>query len=158
MPLTPLHSAEWLAFTSVPPIKAQAHKWAAKLHVTSASLVFTVAGQGTAKMLRLPPGKLRIWADLSRIVCPQGTASAVMNVGNAAYVKEDGTAGAAAAASLASALAVGAGAIDAVLPLPAVGYLDLDSQNGIDIEVQITTANSPAAGELMLAIVYSRPN
>jgi hypothetical protein len=155
MPLSPLHSNEWLQFTAVPPIKAQPHK-AGRLYISSATLTFTGAGQGTAKMLRLPPGKVRIWSDLSRIVCPQGTASAVLSVGYAAYTNEAGTAVVANPAALASALTIGSAAQDVVLPLPAGGFLDVDSQNGIDIECLIATANSPAAGDMTLSIAYTR--
>ena len=95
MPLTPLHSAEWLNYIATPQIKQEPRKWNSKLYITSASLVLAAAGQGTAKMLRLPPGKIRVWSAFSRLVCPQGAASSTLSIGNAAYVKEDGSAGAA---------------------------------------------------------------
>lgn len=156
MPLTPLHSAEWLQFISTPPIKQQAHKWNSKLHISAASLVFTVAGQGTAKILRLPPGKLRLWSAFSRLVVPAGAASSAVSIGNAAYVKEDGSAGAANAALLANAV-VTTSAVAQALPLPASGYIDLDSQDGIDIEAAFTGGNTAAAGEVLLAVAFTRP-
>ena len=90
MPLSPLHSQEWLQQIAVPPLKTAPHK-AGKLYIQSASHVFTGAGQGTAKMLRLPPGKLRIWSHLSRITCPAGAAGSTLSLGFPTYVKEDGT-------------------------------------------------------------------
>lgn len=154
MPLSPLHSAEWLQFTSTPSIKAQPHK-AGKLYVSSASLTFTGAGQGTAKMLRLPPGKLRIWSYLSRVGCPIGAASSTISLGFPAYTKEDGTTQAANAAALASVVST-TSLVAQALPLPAIGYLDVDSQNGIDIEAAFAGGNTAAAGECVVAIAYTR--
>jgi hypothetical protein len=156
MPLAPLHSAEWLQFTSTPPIKQSPHKWGGKMHYSSGSLTFTGAGVGTAKMFRLPPGKVRVWSIFSRLVCPQGTTNADLHVGYAAHVNEAGTPVVADDNAFADNLDLGAAALAQSLPLPAVGYLDLDSQNGIDVEVMIDTANSPAAGEMMLCLAYQR--
>lgn len=154
MPLTPLHSAEWLQFTSAPPQLQHSYKWGAKLHGMSASLTFTAAGQGTAKMFRLPAGRVRIFPDLCRLVCPAGVATSDLHIGHAAYVNEAGTAVAAADNAFADNLDVGAGALDQTWPLPTVGYLDVHSRNGIDIEVMFDTANSPASGEMVLLCVY----
>lgn len=152
----PLHAAEWLQFVSVPPQYPHSYKWGGKLHGFSASLTFTGAGTGTAKMFRLPAGKLRIFPDQSRVVCPVGTATADLHIGYASYVNEAGTTVAASANAFADNLDVGGGALDQAWPLPAVGYLDVHSQRGIDIEVLIDTANSPAAGELFLLCVFQR--
>lgn len=152
----PLHSAEWLAFTAVPPRLPLAHKWGGPLQSQSASLTFTGAGTGTAKMFRLPAGKVRVFPDLCRVVCPVGTATADLHIGTAAYTKEDGSAGAADDNAFADNLDVGGGALDQAWTAPAVGYLDLDSQNGIDVEVLIDTASGPAAGEMFLSCVYQK--
>lgn len=154
MPLSPLHSAEWLQFTAVPPLKAAPHK-AGKLYIASASLTFTGAGQGTAKMLRLPPGKLRIWSYLSRVGCPIGAASSTISLGFPAYTQEDGTTAAAAPAALASAVST-TSLVAQTLPLPAIGYLDVTSQAGIDVEALFAGGNTAASGEVVVAIAYTR--
>lgn len=154
----PLHSAEWLQFVSVPAILQSSHKWGSKLRSSSASLTFTGAGTGTAKMLRLPPGKVRIFPDLCRSVCPVGTATADLHYGYAAYVNEAGTTVVADDNAFDDNVDVGGGAIDAAFTLPAVGYFDMNSQNGIDIELLIDTAASPAAGEAFCHVVYAMGN
>lgn len=154
MPLSPLHSAEWLQQIAVPPIKAEPRK-EGRLYIKSASLVLTGAGQGTAKMMKLPPGKLRIWAYLSRLGCPIGAASSVISIGFPAYVKEDGTTQAANAVALASAVST-TSLVAQALPLPAIGYLDVDSQEGIDVEALFAGGNTAAAGEVVVAIAYTR--
>lgn len=156
MPLTPLHSAEWLNYIATPQIKQEPRKWNSRLQITSASLVLAAAGQGTAKMLRLPPGKIRVWSAFSRLVCPQGAASSTLSIGNAAYVKEDGSVGAANANLLGNAIATSSAALAQALPLPASGYIDLDSQDGIDIEAAFAGGNTAASGEVLLAIAFTR--
>jgi hypothetical protein len=62
MPLSPLHSAEWLQAITVPPIKTQPHK-AGKLYVSSASLAFTGAGQAPPRCFA-SARSARIWSNL----------------------------------------------------------------------------------------------
>lgn len=156
----PLKSAEFTSFSATPRSLQPSFKWGGKMRASSASLTFTSAGvTGTAKLIRLPAGKLRVYTDLCRFVCPAGTATADAHIGYAAYVS--GATGLAVVADDNAFLDnsdIGGGAIDTAFVLPAVGYFDFDSADGVDIELMIDTAASPAAGECWVLVVYSQGN
>jgi len=42
--------------------------------------------------------------------------------------------------------------------LPAVGYFGLDSADGVDIELMIDTAASPATGECWVLVIFQQGN
>lgn len=130
-----------------------------RLHELAASLVFTAAGFTTAatgdlSLLTLPPGRLRIRLDLSRVKCPAGTTNADLDIGFAAYTKPDGTTQTAQANGLADSLDVGGGALDQNLSAGTVSLVD--SASGVDVVASFDTANSPASGTLLVQIVYQR--
>lgn len=125
-------------------------------HLTFTLAGFTSAAAGDIALLRLPPGRIRIRPDLSKIVCPAGTATADLDIGLAAYTKPDGTTQAAQPIAFADSLDVGGGALNQALPLPASGGLVVDSKSGADVVCSFDTANSPASGLLALTIVYQR--
>jgi hypothetical protein len=152
----PAHSAEWTAFTATPAVLPVKNRWGARLRCSTASLTLTGAGVATAAMLRLPPGQVRVYTNASRIRVPDGATGAVADVGFLAYVNEAGTTVNANSAAFHLNGACGSGDLDANLALPAVGYLDLNSQIGIDLTVKISVANSPSSGEIWLCVVYSQ--
>jgi hypothetical protein len=131
------------------------------LYELVAHLIFTAAGvtsaaAGDIALLRLPPGRIRIRPDLSKIVCPQATVNSDLDIGVAAYTKSDGTTQSASNNALADSLDVGGGALNQALTLPASGGLVVDSKNGADVVCSFDTANSPASGLLAISIVYQR--
>lgn len=159
----PTQSVQYANSAAKPPTLNFAYDWGAKLRVNYGKLTFTAAGftsaaAGDLQLIRMPPGKVRILSDLCRVCCPQGTATSTLDIGLGAYVNNAGTAVALSGAQLASALAVGAGIIDQTIPLPAVGFLEIESQNGFDIVASFATANSPASGDLIVAIAYMQGN
>jgi len=157
----PLKSSDYTLFTATPRTLIPAYKWGGKMRVASGALTFTAAGAtGTAKMCRLPAGKVRVYQNLCRIVCPIGTATADLHVGYAAYVS--GATGLAVVADdnfFADNLDVGGAAIDAAFTLPLVTpFSDFDSADGIDIEIMVDTAASPAAGICYVVVVFTQGN
>jgi len=155
----PLKSAEFTDFAATPPRLVPSSRWNSKSRTSTASLTFTLAGAtGTAKMLRLPAGKVRVLVDKCRIVCPAGTATADLHVGYAAYTGQDGVAVVGDDNAFADNLDIGAGAVDVAFSLPTVGYLDLNSRDGVDIEIMIDTAASPAAGECWIDVTFQQGN
>lgn len=156
----PLKSAQYTNFTATPRVMTPAYEWGGKMRASTGTLTFTAAGAtGTAKMLRLPAGKVRVYTNLCRIVCPIGTATADLHVGWAAYVS--GATGLAVVADdngFADNLDVGGAAIDAAFTLPAGGIKDFDSADGVDIEIMVDTAASPAAGDARVIVVFSQGN
>lgn len=144
------------------PGKVASSDWGSKLRVSYCKLTITAAGfttpaAGDMKYLRLPAGKIRIYSDLSRVICPAGAVGSDLDLGNGSYIKADGTTQALQGISLADSLDAGA-AIDAALPLPANGIYEIESREGVDIVGSFDTANSPAAGDIHLSVVYQMGN
>lgn len=159
----PSKSAQYTDYTASPMAPVKASDWGSKLRSSHAKLTFTAAGTTTAALgdialIRMPPGRVRILVDLCRLVCPVGTATADLDVGISAYVNNAGTTVALAGIALADSLDVGGGALDQTLPLPAGGFLEVESQAGFDIVCSFDTANSPASGDLVVNIVYQMGN
>ena len=154
----PLKSAQYTAQTAEPAALVSGLDWGPKLNHAYGKLTFTAAGNSAdlAQVIRMPAGKVRILTDLCRIICPIGTATADLHVGYGAYVNAAGTAVAADDNALADNLDVGGAAIDEAFSLPAGGFLEIESQAGFDIVAFIDTANSPAAGDLVLSVVYAK--
>lgn len=106
-----------------------------------AQYVPTQAGTGTVSLVKLPPGRVRVFPDLSRVVTTQFEANSDLHLGYAAYTKEDGSAGTADDNAFLDNADAGGGALDQAWTLPAIGYLDLDSQDGIVIQAMIDTGD-----------------
>lgn len=151
MALTPAKSSQYTDFTALPGVSVHGAEWDAKSRKYVGKLTYTVAGTGEAKMIRLPAGRKLIFPDTSRMVSPAGSAGATMSVGHSAYTKPDGTAVAADTAAFANAVVI-TSAIDQALPLPAAPYLVIDSKEGVDVTINIATANSPAAGDAYVVL------
>lgn len=137
--------------------------WNAKMRVSFTKLTFTAAGFTTAaagdiKLTRLPAGRIRVYPYLSKIVCPQGTSTSDLDIGWAAHVNEAGSPVSASHAGFADSLDVGGAAINQTLPLPAVGFKEFESNDGVDVVCSFDTANSPGSGDLYLILVYSQGN
>jgi hypothetical protein len=115
------------------------------------------SGTGEVNLVILPPGRIRIYSDLSRIVTSDMAVSATLHLGFRAHRQEDGSAVEEDDHALTQALAVGAGARDEAFGLPAVGQLDLESQGGITIFALITSGNIEDGDTIEGWVLYSRP-
>ena len=98
------------------------------------------AGTGEINLIKLPAGLIRVNVDKSRIVSSAMVATADLHIGYRAHTNMDGTAVAEDDNAFADNLDAGS-AIDQAWVLPAVGFLDLDSEDGVVIFVLIDTAN-----------------
>lgn len=159
----PTKSSQYTDYSAVPSLMVPSSDWGSKVRSSHSKLTFTAAGFTTAaagdlKLIRMPAGKVRILSDLCRLVCPAGTATADLDIGISAYTKQDGTTQALQGNVLADSLDVGAGALDQTLPLPAGGFLEVESKDGFDIVASFDTANSPASGDMVLNVVYQLGN
>ncbi len=131
------------------------------VYVLDAVLTFTAAGYTTAgagdiSLMRLPAGRIRIRRDLSFLKCPAGTATSDLDIGLAEYTGADGEAVVLDGIALADSLDVGGGALEQILPLPTGGSLLVESRTGVVVVCSFDTANSPAAGTLILKLAYQR--
>lgn len=158
----PVYSTQYADYVANPTVKVKGSDWGAKLRTSYAKLTFTAAGFTTAaagdiKLIKLPPGRVRLYAGLSWLQCPQGTATSDLDVGWAAYTNQAGEAVAASGAGIANSLDVGGAAINEDLNSVAQ-YFEFDSQSGVDIVCSFDTANSPASGDLVMSLVYAIGN
>lgn len=162
----PTKSAQYTNRTAVPPVlidgrdEGPIHLKYAKLTFTAAG--FTTASAGDIKLQRMPAGKVRIYPHLCLVECPVGTATSDFDLGYGAYVKPDGTtqsadqdawinSGDVGGAALAGSLLTVNGAVITA----AVAVIEIESKSGFDIVCSFDTANSPAAGDLIVIIAYS---
>jgi hypothetical protein len=149
-------------YFSDPSRRAKGSDWGVKLHSSTTKLTFTAAGFTTASLgdiplILLPPGLVRVHGGLSWIACPIGTATSDLDIGYGAYTKTDGTAVVADYDGIAASLDVGGAAIAEDLNSIAQ-FFEFDSKTGVTIGCSFDTANSPAAGDLVLTLVYTMTN
>ena len=143
---------------STPPAKQKSSNWGGDLRASFEKLTFTAAGFTTASLgdiplMMLPPGSVRLLCDLSRTICPVGTASSDLDLGYGAYTTQGGTAVSADYDGISASLDVGGGAIDADID-DIANYFEFDSVSGVQIGCSFDTANSPASGDLVSLLVY----
>ncbi len=155
----PSKSVQYTQYTAVPQQMVKPTDWGSTKKYSYGKLTFTAAGftaaaAGDIFLVRMPPGRLRILKRESFVVCPAGTLNADLDLGWGAYVGLDGVAVAASGAGFADSLDAGA-AIN--VAWDAAGVLDgvlFESQSGFDIVCSFDTANSPAAGDLIVSVTY----
>lgn len=113
------------------------------------------AGVGEINIVTLPAGLIRVFSDLSRIVSSAMVSTANLSIGYRAHTKMDGTAVVEDDNAFENDADAGS-AIDKVWTLPAVGFLDLDSENGVVLFVEIDTANIEDTDTIDGYVVYSQ--
>jgi hypothetical protein len=154
----PTKSEQYTNRTATPPVLNDGRD-DGPLFIKFARLTFTAAGFTTAaagdlKLQRMPAGKVRIYGQKSRVICPAGTATADLDVGRGAYVGIDGVVVALDGDAFLASADIGAGAVDTDLSAIADFY-EIESKSGFDIVACVDTANSPAAGDLTVEIAYT---
>ena len=140
--------------------RATADKVGSKLMISQfhyTHLAAAGAGTGTINLVVLPPGKITIYPDLSRLVTSQFASAATISLGTRLYTNESGTDVAESAASLTSAAAAGSGALDQAFVLPAIGFVDYDTQYGLTIFATIASGNIETDDTIDGFVAYSRP-
>lgn len=113
------------------------------------------AGTGEVNMVKLPPGKIRVLPDLCRLVSTAMVSTANLNIGHRAYTGADGVAVVEDDNTFADDLDA-TSAIDQTLPLPAAGYKEYDSLDGVTIFAMVDTANIEDTDTISLFMVYQR--
>lgn len=114
------------------------------------------SGTGEINLVKLPAGRIRVYSDLSRLVTTQFAASADIHIGFRAYTDEsDGTTVSEDDNAFEDNGDAGGGALDQAFTLPAAGYKDFDSTEGVIIYAMVDTGNIEAADTIHGWIVYS---
>ena len=157
MPLSPLHSAEWLQLTSSPADQGVPAQGGRASQISSASLTFT----GRARAPRRCSGSRRessASCPISRASSPAGHGRRTLGIGYAAYANEAGTTIVAAATALASALADGVRCHRGSPSRSRPSAISTSNQpeTASTSRRRSRPANTPASGECFLAIAYTR--
>jgi len=124
--------------------------------VTVALLAVTgvVAGTGEINLFTLPPGRVKVYTDLSRLVTTQFEATSDLHIGARRHTDPDGTAVTENNNLFGDNIDVGGGAIDAALTVPAAGIHEFNSREGVTIFALIDTADMEAADNLRLHMFF----
>lgn len=112
------------------------------------------AGTGAVNMFKLPPGRIRIYPDLCRVISSAMVATADLHVGHRAYVNEDGTAVDEDDNEWADNLDAGS-AIDVALADGGTTNNVYNSQDGIEVFCTIDTEDIEDTDTIYLLMVYS---
>jgi hypothetical protein len=157
MPLTPAVSAQYANLSAVPPVLNDGRDHG-RLRMAHGALTYTAAGQGDAKVIRLPQGKIRIFPRLGRQATDANAAAAsTLSVGLGAYVKADGSVASADVDALLVATAVGAATTTTALLGTAtdnVEFVEIESKGGVDVTITWAAGNSPASGKHYISVPY----
>jgi hypothetical protein len=156
MPLTPARSNQYANNVAVPPVLNDGRDHG-KARLAFGKLTLTAAGNGTAQMARLPGGKIRCFPRLGRIVAPQGLSTSTIAVGLGAYTNEAGSPVIADVDAFITATDLGNAAVSAALLGTASGqieFVEIASKDGVDVTVTVATANTAAAGDILVSIPY----
>lgn len=119
----------------------------------------TTAGVDTIDMLTLPPGRIMIHNDISRILSSDDfVTNADLHLGHAAYVNQAGTTVAADDNEWFDNEDCGGGAIDkafgaGVITTPISEY---NSQAGIKVQAMVDTANVSIGATIEVLVYYSK--
>lgn len=131
---------------------------AGRLHVAIFQYTHALgAGDGEINLCKLPPGRIRIYSDLSRITSSQFAASSVMDLGHRSYVDYAGTTQDENDDAFSSNLDTASAAIDAAFALPTSGapWHDFDTQDGLIIFASVDSGNIEDADVINGYVVYS---
>ena len=129
------------------------------LRCAYAKYTCTTAGVGTIDLLTLPPGRIMIHNDISRILSSDDfVTNADLHLGHAAYVNQAGTAVVADDNEWFDNEDCGGGAIDkafgaGVITTPISEY---NSQGGILVQAMVDTANVSIGATIEVLIYYTK--
>lgn len=155
-----LKSDQYTDYAAVPGVMVKPSEWGAVRRSSVGKYTFTAAGDsGTIQMIRMPAGRLRILGGLCRVDCPVGTATSNLSIGHGEYKGIDGVVVAADVDEFVALADVGGGAIAQAFTVAAYAAAVSDgvefyTQDGFDITATFDTADSPAAGDLIVRVEY----
>ena len=138
--------------------KIDAHDWGRLQYAFFDYTHAAGAGVGEINLVKLPAGKIRVLTDLCRIVTSDMEAGAQMQVGYRAYADPEAATQAVVEDDnyFQEASAVGVGARDETLLIPAIGHPVFNTRFGLEIFVQITDGDIADADTITGYIVYVR--
>lgn len=112
------------------------------------------AGTGEINMFKLPPGRIRIYPDLCRVVSSAMVATADLHIGHRAYVNEAGTTVVEDDNEWLDNADAGS-AIDSALTDGGTTNNAYNSEDGIEVYALIDTGNIENTDTIYLLMVYS---
>jgi hypothetical protein len=140
---SPLGTTNYQMYAGTGTTKAHAADEAGGLTIARWAQYTHAAGAGTGEinLIVLPPGRILIFPDLSRIVTTQFAASADLHLGFRAYTENDGDAVSEDDNAFLNDADAGGGALDSAWVLPAIGYQVFDTRGGLIIYAMVDAGN-----------------
>lgn len=153
MALTPTTSALY-DLQAAPGRRARGADVYGRLRVAKPQHTATGTGQATISMVTLPAGRIRVFSFLSAVSkIVAAVAAEVLAVGYAAYTNMSGTAVAADTGAFGTSIATPT-TVPTFLTLPAVGYTDFETENGLTITFTSSGGDTTSGEVTELVIVY----
>lgn len=152
MAVTAENSTEITNESATPPVKNDSCDMRGRLRVMR--FTFTqgaAAGDATSTqaLIKIPPGKVNVHLDLSRIAFSAFGAARVLDIGHTGFTNPDGTAVAAAAAALANDIDVSsAGNAKMTGVVGGEEIFQINSKDGTTIQAVVAGGTIPAAATL----------
>lgn len=129
------------------------------MQVANGTWTAVAAGQGTASILRLPAGLIRVYPQFSYLLTADlSVAGADLHIGYAAYTNSAGVAVSGDDNAFLDNGNLGGAVLSGVWLLPTVAtsiYTEFDSQAGIEIEIMIDSADASIGETVQLVCAYS---
>ena len=156
MALTPTESAQYTAQNEQTRVQGI---YASKIHYKYAKFTATASGTGTASMMTLPPGRIAVIPHLCRVVTNSAWATnSDLHIGYAAHTNQDGTAVSADDNAWLENGDAGGGALNTFLSIPATAIHELNSKQGIDVEILVDTGNIETNDWVEVCMAYMLEN
>ena len=114
------------------------------------------AGTGEVNLVTLPAGRIVIFSDLSRIVASQMATSADLHLGYRAHTTQAGVTVNEDDNAFLNDSDVASAAVDAAFVLPAGGFIELNSKEGITIFALIDSGNIEDTDTISGWVAYAK--
>jgi hypothetical protein len=151
---SPTSSIQYAASTS--PSRASGAETQGEVRLARFSYTHAAgSGTGEINLVKLPPGRLCIFTQLSRLYTSAMGANADVHLGYRPHRKEDGIPVDQNETAFVADMDT-AGGIDTTLGFPTSGILELESQQGVSIYAMVDTGNIENGDTIMGWVTYSR--
>jgi hypothetical protein len=160
---SPASSDQYGELVANPSRRVPSAEWGSKLRMDYASYTHASgSGDGEVNLLVLPPGRVRVWGALSRLLVDELDTSATVALGYRAYVGQDGETVVQDEDALVAATAADSGGVSAALDATdGVGeaeYYEFDSLSGVTIFATVESGDIDNDEKIELALVYQVAN
>ena len=157
MAVTTQNSTQYGNQIAIPPVIMEAEQHYGKLRVVKYNFTQSGAGDATSvqRLYKLPAGKIMLCCDQSRVHNSAFGASRTLSIGYAAYQAQDGSAVAASAAALSSAVDVSGASSFIPGAVLADGTITFTSRGGVLLQSTVAGGTIPDAATIQGTWVFA---